>query len=121
MASRGWQRQTRPTGVNHNCHAIVLRQLFHQQSHRLLDQRQALHRRHRPGNIEQKYQVTGPAFVDRDLAAFQSDPDEAVRRFPGTTGHININRERLVAVRLRIIIREVVDHLLDPDCILWRK
>src|SRR5438309_2223524 len=37
-----------------------------------------------------------------------------MRRLPGTGGRIEVHRERSVVVRLRIIVGEVIDHLLNP-------
>ena len=44
-----------------------------------------------------------------------------MRRFPWTTRKIDVHRERLLISRLRVIVGEVIDHLLDADCIFWRE
>src|SRR3954447_24678752 len=42
-------------------------------------------------------------------------------RLPWARGSIEVDREGHAVVRLRIIVREIVDHLLYPNRILWRE
>ena len=42
-------------------------------------------------------------------------------RRPRAGGGVEVDRERRVVVRLRIIVAEIVDHLLDPHRVLGRK
>jgi len=53
-----------------------------------------------------------------DRPAQQTDSRQPVRGIPGAAGDLDIHRERVVAGRGRVVIREIVQQFLDPDRIL---
>ena len=60
------------------------------------------------------HDVDGNALVVlRDLAALETDAHQPVLGIPRTAGDFDVGRERVFAARLRIIVFEIIDHLLD--------
>ena len=78
---------------------------------------------HRAGDVDQEDEVAGrpPRLVDRPGG--DADPGQPVLGVPGAAGDLDVNGERMLARfrRRRVVIGEVVEHLLDADGVLGRQ
>src|SRR5262249_47029465 len=68
----------------------------------------------RPG-----WHFTSVSLRTRGLAPFQSNSDQAVRVCPGATRNLDSERKQLLPCWRWIIVREIINHFLDSDRILW--
>ena len=94
--------------------------MVNQQSHRLFQKRQLVGLVHGTGHVQQKYQVAPFQLAPADLAALEADSGQPVIGIPRRIGDLNVHRKRIGSFRRRIVVREVVQQLLDPDCIRRR-
>ena len=96
-------------------HAIARAERVDQHAHPVPHERQPVGRHHRAGHVDQEHQIARRHVRLRDLASLQPDEHEPVLRVPGRLGQLGRDRERHVALRLRVVEAEVVDHLLDAN------
>ena len=116
----GGEHQARGAGVDDDRHPVVLAELLDEHPQRLLDQRQLVGLVHRARDVDQEDEVARRPLVVGDGTALQADAGEPVLGVPGAAGHLDVDRERVVAGRGRVVVGEVVDQLLDPDGVLRR-
>ena len=117
-ARGGGEHQARGAGVDDDRHPVVLAQLLDQHPHPLLDEGQLVGLVHRARDVDQEDEVARRPLLVGDGTAHQADPGEAVLRIPGAAGHLDVDRERVVAGRGRVVVGEVIEQLLDPDGVL---
>ena len=96
-------------------------ELVNEQAEALFQKREPLRGLHRAGDIDEKDEVARRAFVLRDFAALEPDADEPVRGRPRARGDFHRGGERRTALRLRVVVGEVVQQLLDPHRALRRE
>src|ERR1051326_3573517 len=72
-------------------------------------------------NIQKKNEGARRPFSVRNLASFQSNPQQPMGRLPRARRRVEIDRERLIALWLFIIVGEIVDHLLDSHRVFRRQ
>ena len=99
--------------------AVLWTQGVDQHLHRGLDQRQAVGRHHRSGDIEQEREVARRCIALLDRLRAQPDQRELVLRIPRACGNFRGDRHRRVALRGGIVVLEVVDQLLNANRIRW--
>ena len=111
---RGLEHAAAAAGIDDDPHAVLLAELVDEQAEALLQEREPVRGLHGAGHVDEKDEVARRAFVFRDLAAFEPDADEPVRGRPRAGGDFHRGGERRVALRLRVVVGEVVEQLLDP-------
>ena len=101
--------------IDDECHTVVLAELIDEQFHRRLHERQPIGCVHRTRHIDQENEVARRAFAVVDRLRFQRDANEAMLRLPGAIGHLDAHRKRVVPFWRGIAVREVIDHLFEPN------
>src|SRR5436189_2186868 len=82
---------------------------------------QLVRRHHRTRDVEQKHEVRLREILDLDPARLQADADELVLRLPWRGCDLGMDRERVVALGLAVVVREVVHELFDANRVTWRQ
>ncbi len=119
---RRFKHGSRTARVGDDGDQIVGPEIGNQHLEGLAQQRQLVRIVHRPGGVDQEHQIGFRRLRTLDLIALDPDPHQAGFRIPGRGHDGNIRLERLAPVRgHRIIVVEVVHHLLGPDRILGRQ
>ena len=75
---------------------------------------------HRTGDIDEECQIARRQLLDRNFPRLHADPEKLVRWRPRADAHLARDGDRIVALRLRIAVLEVVDELLKPHGALRR-
>src|SRR5205085_5154099 len=92
-----------------------------ERAQRRLDERQFVRLRHRAGNVYEEDEVGRRQIFGRDFPSLEADVYELVLRVPGAARDLRRDGEGRVAGRLRVVVREVVDQLLDADGVARRQ
>ena len=121
IAAGGGQLHTCVTGIGDDRHRVVFRELLDQHREGLLHQRQLVRGAHRARHVDEKHEVPGGPLAAVDVATLEADANQTPAGVPGTLGRLERHRERPVADGLRVVVAEVVYHLLDPYGIRGRQ
>ena len=85
------------------------------------EQQRAGVRLHRARHVEQEHEVGIRPFPGRQFLAFQRDSYQPVLRRPGCLGDFRRDGKRPTVMRRLVVVREVVDHLLNAHRIGGRQ
>ena len=108
--------------IGHDRHGVVGLEVVEQHAERVLQQRQAVLRRHRSRDVDQEHEIGARPLRAVELVALDGDVHQPVGLVPGRREHADRRQERHVgALGARIGVGEVVDHLLDAHCVLRRQ
>ena len=121
IAGRRFEHLAGRAGVHHDGDGVLRPELRRQQLHRGLEQGQLVGVLHRPGDVDQEYEVRGRQPGVRRLVPLDADVQEMPVRVPGAGADLGVHGEgmRCVAGR-RVGVVEVVHDLLDAHRVIGR-
>ena len=120
-AGRGLEHHPGAAGIGHQRDPVLRAQPIHHQLQGRFQQRQLVRRVHRTRDIHQKHQIDRRQRLGREILALERDPQQQVAGVPRAGGEFGVDRKGLRAGGARIVVREVVDHFLDPHRVLRRQ
>ena len=121
VAAGGGELHACIAGIGDDRHRVVFRELLDQHREGLLHQRQLVCSAHRARHVDEKHEVPGGPLAAVDVAALEADANQTPAGVPGALGRLERHRERPVAGGLRVVVTEIVHHLLDAYRIRGRQ
>ena len=119
---RRLQRRVRSAGVGDDADGVVRAQGVDEHAEGVLEQRQPVLGCHRARGVDEQHQVGARALGLRHVEALDGDVDELVGGVPRRGQHRDRRPEgRAAVLGQRIVVGEVVDHLLDAHGLLRRQ
>jgi hypothetical protein len=100
-------------GVHDDRDAVLGVHVVDQAHEAVLEQRQLVLLGHRARHVDQEHEVARLADAERQHLALQADLHELVAVRPRARRDLGADRERPVVGRLRVVVVEVIDQLLD--------
>src|SRR5262245_54227825 len=113
------QGTTTGASIHSNCHGILRAELIGQDAQTILNQRKFVLWLHRATDVHQEDQVRRRPLVPGDLPALNSHAEKPMLGSPWTGGDFRNAGEWIFSRRLRVIITEVVQQLLDTYGTSW--
>ena len=110
----GRQSHRRAVRVGDDRDMVLVPQLLDQHLKPLFGHFESVVPLHRPRNVDEEREVARREILLLHGLRLHAEPQQPVLRVPRTRGELAVDRNWLVALRLRIIILEIVDELLDP-------
>ena len=117
----GRQSHRRAVRVGDDRDMVLVPQLLNQHLKPLFGHFESVVPRHRPRNVDEEREVARREILLLHGLRLHAEPQQPVLRVPRTRGELAVDRNWLVALRLRIIILEIVDELLEPHRVLRRQ
>ena len=117
-----FEHEARRPRIDHDRHAVARGQFAAEPGQRRFDQRQLVGIVHRARYVEQEDQIGRRAARLRQIVSAQADPHELRLTVPRRGGGIERDGEGCATIRrARIIVAEIIDHLLGPHRGGWRQ
>ncbi len=117
FVSTGCRRQNElgAPRVGHQGNRVLFLEFLGQQAERFAQQRQLFRRHHRAGDVDEKDQIDGGPAGSGNLSRLQANAHQPVLGLPERLRNLRMDRDRIAPGRRRVIVLEVVEHLLDAD------